>query len=93
MARQAAIAAYKAAVAAAKAIAAAIKAIAAAIKELIAAIAAGGWVAVVVIIVICLIGLIVGILFRNLLLFGRYRLYADHAAGRPGDQPGLSEQA
>ena len=34
-----------------------------------------------------------GILFRNLLLFGRYWLYADHAAGRPGDQPGLSEQA
>lgn len=56
MARQAAIAAYKAAVAAAKAIAAAI-------KELIAAIAAGGWVAVVVIIVICLIGLIVASCF------------------------------
>ena len=66
MARQAALAAYKAAVAAAKAIAAAIKAIAAAIKELIAAIAAiaaGGWVAVVVIIVICLIGLIVASCF------------------------------
>jgi hypothetical protein len=63
MARQAAIAAYKTAVAAAKAIAAAIKAIAAAIKELIAAIAAGGWVAVVVIIVICLIGLIVASCF------------------------------
>lgn len=63
MARQAAIAAYKAAVAAAKAIAAAIKAIAVAIKELIAAIAAGGWVAVVVIIVICLIGLIVASCF------------------------------
>lgn len=63
MNRQAAIAAYKAAVAAAKAIAAAIKAIAAAIKELIAAIAAGGWVAVIVIIVICLIGLIVASCF------------------------------
>ena len=63
VARQAAIAAYKAAVAAAKAIAAAIKAIAAAIKELIAAIAAGGWVAVVAIIVICLIGLIVASCF------------------------------
>lgn len=63
MARQAAIAAYKAAVVAAKAIAAAIKAIAAAIKELIAAIAAGGWVAVVVVVVICLIGLIVGSFF------------------------------
>lgn len=63
IARQTAIAAYKAAVAAAKAIAAAIKSIAAAIKELIAAIAAGGWVAVVVIVVICLIGLIVGSCF------------------------------
>ena len=63
IARQTAILAYKAAVAAAKAIAAAIKAIAAAIKELIAAIAAGGWVAVVVIVVICLIGLIVGSCF------------------------------
>ena len=63
IARQTAIAAYKAAVAAAKAIAAAIKAIAAAIKELIAAIAAGGWVAVVVIVVLCLIGLIVGSCF------------------------------
>lgn len=63
IARQTAIAAYKAAVAAAKAIAAAIKAIVAAIKELIAAIAAGGWVAVVVIVVICLIALIVGSCF------------------------------
>ncbi len=63
IAKQTAIAAYKAAVAAAKAIAAAIKAIAAAIKELIAAIAAGGWVAVVVIVVICLIALIVGSCF------------------------------
>ena len=63
MARQATIAAYKAAVAAAKAIAAAIKAIAAAIKELIAAIAAGGWVAVVTVVVICLIGLIVASCF------------------------------
>lgn len=63
MARQAAIAAYKAAVVAAKAIAVALKAIAAAIKELIAAIAAGGWVAVVVVVVICLIGLIVGSFF------------------------------
>ena len=56
IARQTAILAYKAAVAAAKAIAAAI-------KELIAAIAAGGWVAVVVIVVICLIALIVGSCF------------------------------
>ena len=63
IARQTAIAAYKAAVAAAKAIAAAIKAIAAAIKALVAAIVAGGWVAVVVIVVICLIALIVGSCF------------------------------
>ena len=58
IARQTAIAAYKAAVAAAKAIAAAIKAIAAAMKALVAAIAAGGWVAVVVVVVICLVALI-----------------------------------
>lgn len=62
-ARQAAIAAYKTAVAVGKAIVAAVKAIIAAIKELVAAIAAGGWVAVVVIIVICLIALIVGSAF------------------------------
>lgn len=69
IARQAAIAAYKAAVAAAKAIAAAIKAIIAAIEKLVAAIAAGGWVAVVVVVVICLIALIVcscfGIFFSS----------------------------
>ena len=58
IARQTAIAAYKAAVAAAKAIAAAIKTIAAAMKALVAAIAAGGWVAVVVVVVICLVALI-----------------------------------
>lgn len=49
--------------AAVKATVAAVKAIIAATKALIAAIAAGGWVAVVVIIVICLIGLIVGSCF------------------------------
>ena len=69
IARQTAIAAYKAAVAAAKAIAAAIKAIVAAVEKLIAAIAAGGWVAVVVVVVICLIALIVcscfGIFFSS----------------------------
>ncbi|WP_455391268.1 CHAP domain-containing protein [Frisingicoccus sp.] len=63
----AAKAAAKAAVAAAKIIAkatvAAVKAIIAAVKALIAAIAAGGWVAVVVIVVICLIALIVGCCF------------------------------
>lgn len=49
--------------AAVKATIAAIKAIITATKALISAIAAGGWVAVVVIIVICLIGLIVGSCF------------------------------
>ena len=44
--------------AAAKAVASAIKAIAAAMKALVAAIAAGGWVAVVVVVVICLVALI-----------------------------------
>ena len=63
LAKKAAIAAYKAAVVAAKAIAAAVKAIIAGIKALIAAIAAGGWVSVVVILLICLIGLIVGSCF------------------------------
>ena len=63
IARQTAIAAYKAAVAAAKAIAAAVKAIVAAVEKLIAAIAAGGWVAVVVVVVICLVALIVGSCF------------------------------
>lgn len=63
IARQTAILAYKAAVAAAKVIAAAIKAIIAAIEKLIAAIAAGGWVAVVVVVVICLVALIVGSCF------------------------------
>ena len=62
-ARQAAQAAYKAAVVTAKAVAAAVKADIAGIKALAAAIAAGGWVAVVIIIVICLIGLIVGSVF------------------------------
>ena len=62
-ARQAARATYKAAVITAKAVAAAVKAAIAGIKALIAAIAAGGWVAVVIIIVICLIALIVGSCF------------------------------
>lgn len=46
-----------------KAAIAAVKAIIAATKALIAAIAAGGWIAVVVIIVICLIGLLLGSVF------------------------------
>ena len=49
--------------AAAKATAAAVKAMIAATKALIAAIAAGGWVAVVIIVIICLIGLIVASCF------------------------------
>ena len=49
--------------AAVKATVAAVKAIIAATKALVAAIAAGGWVAVVVIIVICLIALICGSVF------------------------------
>lgn len=46
-----------------KATIAAVKAIIAATKALVAAIAAGGWIAVVVIIVICLIALIIGSVF------------------------------
>lgn len=49
--------------AAVKATVAAVKAIIAATKALIAAIAAGGWIAVVVIIVICLIALLLGSVF------------------------------
>ncbi len=57
-ARAAARAAAETAKVTAKAIAAAAKAIAAAIKGLVALISAGGWVAVVVIVVLCIIGLI-----------------------------------
>ena len=57
---KATVAAIKVAV---KATVAAVKAIIAGTKALIAAIVAGGWVAVVVIIVICLIGLLVGSVF------------------------------
>ena len=62
-ARAAARAAVAAAKVAAKATIAAVKAIIAATKALIAAIAAGGWIAVLVIIVICLIGMIIGSCF------------------------------
>ena len=62
-ARVAARTAVVAAKAAVKATVAAVKAIIAATKALIAAIAAGGWIAVLVIIVICLIGLIIGSCF------------------------------
>lgn len=67
-AAQAAKTAVTGAKAAVKATAAAIKAAAAAIKGLVAAIAAGGWVAVVIILLICLIALIVGSCFG--LFFG-----------------------
>lgn len=62
-ARQAAQAAYKAAVITVKAVAAAVKAAIAGIKALAAAIAAGGFVSVVIIIIICIIALIAGSCF------------------------------
>ena len=49
--------------AAVKATIAAVKAIIAGVKALVAAIAAGGWIAVVIIVVICLIALIAGSVF------------------------------
>ena len=58
--QQAAVVAAKVA---AKATIAAVKAIIAATKALIAAIAAGGWIAVLVIVIICLIGLLIGSCF------------------------------
>ena len=62
-ARAAAKAAIVTAKAVAKAIALAVKAIIAGTKALIAAIAAGGWIAVLVIIIICLIALLIGSCF------------------------------
>lgn len=62
-AAKAAQAAAKAAAAAAKAIAAIIKWIVAAVKALIAAIAAGGWVAVVIIVVVALIAVVLCLCF------------------------------
>lgn len=62
-AAQAARVTARATIAAVKATAAAVKAIIAGTKALIAAIAAGGWIAVVVILVICLIGLLVSSVF------------------------------
>ena len=53
----------KATAAAVKATIAAVKAIIAGVKALVSAIAAGGWIAVVIIIVICLIALIAGSVF------------------------------
>lgn len=62
-ARVAAKAAVTAAKAVAKATADTVKAIIAGTKALVGAIAAGGWVAVLVVVVICLVGLIVGSCF------------------------------
>ena len=62
-ARAAAIATAHAIKVAAKATAAAVKAIIAATKALIAAIVAGGWVVVLIIVVICLIGLLIASCF------------------------------
>lgn len=62
-ARRAATAIYRATVLTAKAAAAAVKAAVAGVKALVAAIIAGGWVAVVIIIVICLIAMIAGSCF------------------------------
>ena len=62
-AKKAAVAAYKAAVVVTKAIVSAVKAIIAGIKGLIAMLAAGGWMAVVAILIICLVGLLVGSIF------------------------------
>ena len=62
-ARQAAQATYKASVFTAKAVAAAVKSAIAGIKALAAAIAAGGFVSVVIIIIICIIALIAGSCF------------------------------
>ena len=62
-AKAAAKAAVKFIKVAAKAIVAAVKAMVAAIKGIVAAIAAGGWIAVVVILLICMIGLVVGSVF------------------------------
>lgn len=62
-ARQAAQATYKATVFTAKAVAAAVKSAVAGIKALAAAIAAGGFVSVVIIIIICIIALIAGSCF------------------------------
>ena len=67
-AKVAAKAVVAAAKVAAKAIAAAAKAIAAAVKALVAAIAAGGWVAVVIIVIICLVAAVAacfGIFFSS----------------------------
>lgn len=70
-ARQAAQTTYKAAVVTAKAVAAAVKSAIAGIKALAAAIAAGGFVSVVIIIIICIIALIAGSCF-GIFFIGEY---------------------
>lgn len=65
-----------AAKAAAKAIASVAKAIAAAVKALVAAIAAGGWVALIVIVIICLIAAVV-------VCFGIFFSSEDTGSGKP----------
>ena len=62
-AKVAAKSAVKFAKVAAKAIVAAVKTTVAAVKGIVAAIVAGGWIAVVVILLICMIGLVVGSVF------------------------------
>jgi hypothetical protein len=62
-ARAASKVAVQTAKAAAKAVTALVKATIAAVKGLVAAIAAGGWVAVLIILIICMIGLLVGSVF------------------------------
>jgi hypothetical protein len=61
--RAAAKAATQAAKAAAKGVASMVKATIVALKGLVAAVAAGGWVAVLVVVIICMIGLLVGSIF------------------------------
>ncbi len=55
--------AVKAAILAGKAVAAGVKAAVAAVKSLVAAIAAGGWVAVLIIVIICVIALVIACCF------------------------------
>ena len=62
-ARATAKTAATAAKASAKAVSASVKAIIASVKALVAAIAAGGWIAILAIVIICLIGLIAGSCF------------------------------
>ena len=63
VAKKAAEETVKAAKAAAKAVVAAVKAVVAAIKDIVAAIAAGGWVAVLIICIICMVALVAGSIY------------------------------